>query len=721
MPPPNVQTSLFPVRPTVLLAALAVTLARGSGVLAASENGQAQSDLVRLCPDKRVRFVLRLNAADAKYEEAYHVRSDPAANTVTITGGSPFALRLGANAFCTQVLGVRWLTPAPDGEFVPPFAPGWHLPAIDLRARPSFASRWLWGLTWRGDSAAADLWAARNGLRERWEHAHAQLHVVPWILYGSHPEYFPEWEGRRYCPSVPNDYNWQPAFTQPGVIARSVSYIQARLGERPDRPTISLSINDSIRFDQSPDSLAARGPLRWFRGRPDYSNLVFGYMNRVADAARTDRLLSAYAYDWCENTPSFRVRPNVLPWLTADRTQWYDSEFRSQDQALIRRWTRAGPKAVGIYDYLYGAPYLVPRLTPHLIADSIRFEREVGVRGYFAECNAHWAYDAPKLWMAAQLLQNAKGNADGLLDEFYTDYFGPAADPMKAFYDECEAAWLHQPGPARWNKFYYDIDQAVLFPKCRRASLWAHLEAAATSAAGNSKIRRRVQLVGTAFAATDRFCQWYEGTVEAAQVARAFQRATSIGALSPVDLSAYLRVSDGRASAGPDGDWKPAPLADPQWSELAAPTALNDLTFTWNAAPWLARGEPSEHRSIVVRTLPDGFRAVSFRGAADEHLSQWCPAAPSALYCATVRFQGHVSPANEADLLVVFSDALGRPIGQFSEARVRPGSYPVPVPLTVRIRAPAAAAGIGVALYARHQTDADSAEFSHLALLLSRR
>ena len=164
-----------------------------------------------------------------------------------------------------------------------------------------------------------------------------------------------------------------------------------------------------MRFDQSETTLRARGPLRWFRGKPDYSDLVFGFMNCAADEVARQhpgKLLGAYAYYWCENTPTFPVRENIVPWLTANDTQGYDAAFVAEDRALIGRWCRSGARVVGMYDFLYGSPFLVPRLATRLTAESIRFAHDAGVRAYFAEAYAQWMFDGPKLWVTAQLLWN---------------------------------------------------------------------------------------------------------------------------------------------------------------------------------------------------------------------------------------------------------------------------------------------------------------------------
>ena len=303
--------------------------------------------------------------------------------------------------------------------------------------------------------------------------------------------------------------------------------------------------------------------LRWFRGRPDFSALVFTFMNRAAtELAKThpDKYLGCLAYYWCENVPPFPVDPHVIPFLTADRSQSYDPAFRREEFELQEKWGKAlgieptkhtnqtngfsgaqartepflqegtertegkpqtegsdqvrsplalrspvqtgsaqnfrisdsqsvsiSPERLGLYDYLDGQGFLVPRVPIHAFAEHIRHAREMGFTDYYGESSRNWGLDGPLPWTIAQLLSDPDRNVDALLDDYYTLYFQAAAAPMRRFFTRCEEQWMHQPGPSYWLKHYRNESQAVLFPPEVCRELRALLDEAETALSAPSR------------------------------------------------------------------------------------------------------------------------------------------------------------------------------------------------------------------------------------------
>lgn len=52
----------------------------------------------------------------------------------------------------------------------------------------------------------------------------------------------------------------------------------------------------------------------------------------------------------------------------------------------------------------------------------------------------HWATQGPQLYIMAQLVWNPQADAAALLDDYYTRAFGPAAGPVREYFDELEKA-----------------------------------------------------------------------------------------------------------------------------------------------------------------------------------------------------------------------------------------------------------------------------------------
>lgn len=426
-----------------------------------------------------------------------------------VSGRTPHATEFGVARLLHEHLGARWFWPRPEGEVIPASATI-CFPELDAVRAPSWPSRNLWGA---GDEA----WQRRNLLRQRYVHHHALGGFFPQELFDTHPEYFPELEGARRRPTGPQDYVWQPNLALPEVAAHAAHEVVRRT-EGVDTPAISLAINDSMRFDQSAATRSLLEPLGWFRGRPDYTPLVFTFMNRVAEqvaAARPGLLLSAYAYYWAEQAPPFTVHPNVLPWLTADRSQYHDAAFRERDLDLIRRWAASGPRVVGIYDYAYGGAFAMPRVYHAALAQSVAGAFASGARAYNAEVSGWMPTDGARPWLLAQLLWDADAEPAALLAAYRAGLYGPAAAAMAEFDRIAEEAWTSQPGPVRWIKWYRDETQPDLFPPGALAGMRSALDDARTAAATPEQ-GARVDVVTRAFGVGEAFAMLHRARRDAA-------------------------------------------------------------------------------------------------------------------------------------------------------------------------------------------------------------
>ena len=590
------------------------------------------------------------------------------------------------------------------------------------------------------------------------------------------PELAPLISGKRFQPREGDTNSWQPNMASVLAAPYAANVLKEWLREGPSRLSVPLGMNDTVGYDQSAATLRLVGPRGYFRERPDYSNLVFGFVNEVArEVGREfpDRFVTTYAYDWTENTPDFPVEANVIPFLTADRVQWFDREFAAADQALIRRWVAAGPQIVGIYDYLYGVTFLVPRPAISAVSESIPFAYGAGVRAYFAESSPNWGLDGPKAWLVAQLLWNANQDPGKLLDTYYRDFWQESAPPMREFFGHCDELWRRQILPSFWLKFFKDENQHLLFPAAERRSLRAKLDAAA-SLAGSDLVRARLRMVSEAFAVTEAFAEFCERREELIQ--RLFAAtAGAEGLLAGTEryLDAKSRLQDKHAAVqrefplalpgrillemtrnDPLGSalWRigQAPAtgsiglslarltkaypeiaalvptvptgpalavtADSTFEKLRVATNLDSTTLDWaTAGPWRGHGLPAEHRSVTLVPAKKGL-AVRWSGCLEETMSQWLPAEPGKLYRASARVRAKASPGNMTFLVIYCVDQNGKFSDLGTVQRLPAGEWSEEVELSVVIRAPQNAGRIGVAIRAVCQVESDYVEFSQLML-----
>ena len=421
--------------------------------------------------------------------------------SVFLEGATPEATEFAVAWLLQREGGVRWYAPGPRGEVIQRRSE-WNLGDLNLVREPAYVSREIYGRETRDGSD----WARHNGLRSRLEFNHALARVFSPKVIAAHPEWRPLLNGRHDSPESAADQAWQPNLALPETAAWAAQSANVAFAQEPARASFSLAMNDTVRFDQGEATQALVEPLNYFRGRPDYSPLVFTFMNRAAEeVARISpgRYLGCLAYFWGENPPAFRVNPQVVPFVTTDRTQYYDREYRAADLALMSRWGASGVRAFGLWEYAEGANFLVPRVPVTALADAVREGCPRGARGYFAEMEAQPGFDTFKAWMLAQLLWDPARPVRELADDFYAGYYGPAAGPMRRFFERCEIQWMTQEGSPNWLKYYQQEDQALLFPPAACRELRALLGEASNLAATDAAVAERVGQTSRAFAVTE--------------------------------------------------------------------------------------------------------------------------------------------------------------------------------------------------------------------------
>ncbi len=413
------------------------------------------------------------------------------------------------------------------------------------RRRPELSDSAFWT---RALGGVDKEWGEFNQLTPRLNFSHNLGRIVPRELFDEQPELFPLIDEKRWRPK-PGRVNWNPDLGEPATAELAVLAADEYFKENPGAVSFALGVNDGLRFGESPATLEWIDPVRWFRNRPDYSDLVFQFMNGVAqrlEPSWSDKHVGALAYYWAENVPSFSLHPQVLPYLTADRSQFYDAGFRREELELQRRWANAfvkserlnaekvildqphsdpdgspltavssGPR-LGIYDYIYGVGFLVPRIHTEYLSYHLRHARTVGFTDYYAEMSPNWGIDGPQPWLVAQLLLDPEADFETMLDEYYARFFKTASVPMRRFFERCEEQWVNQTGASYWLKHFKNDSQAKLFPSGVSRELRTLLNDALRQAecSGNEVVIERIRFVRVAWGLTERYVAFCEARNE---------------------------------------------------------------------------------------------------------------------------------------------------------------------------------------------------------------
>ena len=431
-------------------------------------------------------------------------------NAVFIVGKTPAATRIAAGEFLKKALGIAFVFPGTDGA-------EWEVrKEIPF---PRFRVECVPAVPWRLVGVNDGTWSVHLGFGELPRFSHHLGGIFTKEIYAQKPELAPEVLGVRRD-NFSGYYAPQPNLAHPDAAEVAADAAEKFFEKNPDAPMFPLGINDSTNWDESPSSEDAYGTLSYFRNLPNRSDYYYAFVNRVAEkvAARCGKSVGAIAYMDVQDAPNFPMRENVVPVLCADRSMWVFPEFREEDKALMRRWAKSGVNAWGIYDYYYGTPYVFPRLFLEEEARAIKFFAENGGKIFYAECGPVVAFDAPKIWLASELLKNPSADPEKILDENCAIAFGAAAPAMRKFYAFCCDVWKNQGGQCRWIKAWNNENSIEIFPPEKLSAARAYLTEAFVAArkgetgespARKARIRARLDAVDFSLKRAEKFAESY--------------------------------------------------------------------------------------------------------------------------------------------------------------------------------------------------------------------
>ncbi len=395
--------------------------------------------------------------------------------SVYLVGNNPAATRIAVGRFLEQHLGIFFAFPGAQGaEWTARYQVGFPLPD---EFHPDFRWRQLSGL----NELSSD-WAFSVGYGRAPEFSHGLYRAFDRKVWQEEPMLFPLVDGKPLEPKgLSTDAN--PHLDNPRAPEIAARYAREYFRKNPGAFSVALGVNDSLKFD---DSAASEG---WFRERPVRTNYVFGFLNEVADSVWAPggdndghrHAIGALAYMHTLRAPSIKVRPEIFPWVCMDRIGYGSEEFAAQDRANLAAWAKSGVKRLGVYDYLYGADYATPRVSFTALIRSVRATHNAGAVGWYAEAYPLWAFDAPKLWLAAKLLEDTNADTRELLTKWFDAAYGPAAGDMLTAYAQIEAAWARDAqvgGKDAFLRHFHDQRGAGVLNPAEVAAVSASLRSA---------------------------------------------------------------------------------------------------------------------------------------------------------------------------------------------------------------------------------------------------
>ena len=210
----------------------------------------------------------------------------------------------------------------------------------------------------------------------------------------------------------------------------------------------------------------------------------FKFYNKVAEEIEKDypeKRLGCLAYAVLSSLPkgAIKLHPKIVPYLTRDSAQLFDKNEQREFRETVDRWNALSSR-MGIYEYLYGGGFIIPRIYNRYLLKNVRDQYGVNVDGFYGEAYPNWGLDGPKYWLLSKLLWNHRLDPETLMDDYCKNMYGPAAAAMRQYFDFLEEIWCTQTLVSNRSNYRWldDIKQIEIFPPARCDQAWKLLEEA---------------------------------------------------------------------------------------------------------------------------------------------------------------------------------------------------------------------------------------------------
>jgi len=426
-------------------------------------------------------------------------RDDPTINWDTgLSRGMPYAEHatlFGIYDFLERFLGIRWYLPIDIGEVVPKRAT-LAIPEVDILEAPNKIGRFIhisYGADDRDDpkplgggfrpgfqgKEAREYCRRRNlhALRMRYQTTTTTgNHTMPLLISSercakTHPEYFALFKNGKRGFKVGGFGLCYHCFSNPGttqeIIRLARAFFQGKsaqeaglpswngIGRETDKGKAFHILQDDGHRPCQCKGCAAFRQKTGLNDKEAESELMWSFIIKVANAVKPEFpncFISIAAYGPLRSPPLQQKLPgNIL--VSGLAVMGPYDEFipgaRKKDEARVKKWvdTVGGRNIAGFYEYplkggwehgSYKSHKSICGSVPRSSAAHYKRMADIGQGTYLYLMSHRFAYDHLNMYVFYKYHWNPRRDIDQLLDEYYTLFYGPAAAPMKKFWEEVE-------------------------------------------------------------------------------------------------------------------------------------------------------------------------------------------------------------------------------------------------------------------------------------------
>lgn len=337
-------------------------------------------------------------------------------------------------------LGCRWYMPGDTGEALPS-AKTIRLKEMDISDTPATVSREIW--------YADEAFKRRNRLGGLVIAAGHALEISGYVSkeqLTAHPDWNAEIDGKR---SVNGRFCWG----NPEVASAVADGILAQLDKRYT-PTISLSPDDGFTFcqcskckaldagdwDPTLNQVSITDRYVHFCNQivakvtRKYPNVLFGFLAYVQ-----------YTRPPIREKPHPQLVPEIAPISYCRAHAMTDPicPSRQSMRQIVEGWGRAA-KSISYYNYMYHlAEVSVPYPMMHQMTEELPILYRNGVTFWQPETLPNFESALPGFYLSIRKSWYTTADAPQILNEFFTRFYGTAAQPMRRYWQIFDDAWTN--------------------------------------------------------------------------------------------------------------------------------------------------------------------------------------------------------------------------------------------------------------------------------------